>query len=140
MPGIVLVSHGNLAVALLKTLEMIMGQQDGVEAVGLHIGEGMESFRERVREAVLKVYDGEGVLIFADLFGGTPFNSCAGLIATREITIPLDIVTGMNLPMVIEACTHKRKKSLKELVEAVKSVAVSGIKFYSDLMGGKIFG
>ncbi|WP_422445630.1 PTS sugar transporter subunit IIA [Thermoanaerobacterium sp. DL9XJH110] len=134
MPGVLLVSHGNLAQELLKTVEMIMGPQDGVEAVGLYPGEGMEFFRDRVSRAISKINDGRGVLIFADLFGGTPFNSCVSLVTDKGFKTPVDIVTGMNLPMVIEACTFKNIKNLTELGEAVKAVVTSGVKFFSDLL------
>jgi PTS system mannose-specific IIA component len=131
--GIVLISHGNLAAEMRSTLEIIMGPQRALMAVGLQPGEGEESLEERIAAAISRVDDGMGVLLFVDLFGGTPFNTCLRLISSSETLVSVDIIAGMNLPMVMAACTYSRGRNLAELVNMVKEEAKRGIKVYSDL-------
>ncbi len=128
-----MISHGNLAAEMLCTLEMIMGPQRAIRAVGMQPGEGEDSLEERIAAAVSRVDDGMGVLLFVDLFGGSPFNACLRLISSSQIFIPVDIITGMNLPMIMEACVYSRGRSLPQLVGMVKRGARRGIRVYSDL-------
>ena len=98
MKGILLISHGPLAEGMLKTAEIFFGENiPQMKAVVLNTQEDPEDFRGRLQEAVKEVDTGEGVLVFADLLGGTPCNQSA-FVLNEQITV----LTGMNLPMVME--------------------------------------
>ncbi|TYP55487.1 PTS system mannose-specific IIA component [Thermosediminibacter litoriperuensis] len=129
-----MVSHCNLAPELHKTLETVMGVQQHIESVGLHPGESKENFKLRVVEAVSRVDRGRGVLILADLFGGTPCNACFELIGSELRNARIDILTGLNLPMAVKACRARHVKSLKELVSVVKKAATEGVMSYAEML------
>ncbi|ADL07337.1 PTS sugar transporter subunit IIA [Thermosediminibacter oceani] len=134
MVGIVMVSHCNLAPELHKTLETVMGVQQNLESVGLHPGESKENFKLRVAEAVSRVNSGNGVLILADLFGGTPCNACFELMGSEFKNAKIDVITGLNLPMAVQACRESCAKNLKELVDIVKKAARDSVMSYSDML------
>ena len=101
MIGILVVTHGNLGKELLKSAELIVGTQNNTLALGLFHGDSIDQFREKVIDAVESLDDGDGVLIFADLYGGSPSNIIAlsmKEICERHIT---ECITGVNLPMVL---------------------------------------
>lgn len=133
MPGVLMVSHGNLAQEFLKTVEMITGPQEGIEAVGLYPGEGIEVLRRKVSEGILRIDKGDGVLIFVDMFGGTPSNTCISLMVSERDRTLIEVIAGMNLPMVVEACTLKGDKNLREIVGAVRDVMKQSFKVGSEI-------
>lgn len=101
MVGIILASHGEFANGIKQSSEMIFGQQPDVQAVCLYPNEGPDDFRKKLEEAISTLSDQNQVLILCDLWGGTPFNQSSAVIKGHEDTWA--IVTGMNLPMIIEA-------------------------------------
>lgn len=105
MVGIILASHGEFANGIKQSSEMIFGQQPDVQAVILLPSEGPEAFRAKLDEAIASLSDQEQVLILCDLWGGTPFNQSSAAIKGHEDTWA--IVTGMNLPMLIEAYAQR---------------------------------
>lgn len=100
MVGIVLASHGDLAAGLRQTSSMVFGDQEDVAVVSLKPSMGPEDFRKELDAAVAKLSDPDQVLILADLWGGTPFNQSTAAIEGHDSWA---IVTGVNLPMLIEA-------------------------------------
>ena len=105
MVGILIASHGDFAKGIKMSAEMIFGQQDNVAAVTLQPTEGPDDIRKKMEVAIATFEDPEQVLILCDLFGGTPFNQANGLIHGHEDTWA--ILTGMNLPMLIEALASR---------------------------------
>lgn len=103
MIGVVLAAHGDVAPALLKAAEAIVGPLERVEAISLGSGSGPQEMRTRVLDAVQHVSDGSGVLILCDMFGGTPSNVCLSC----EAGTPVEVVTGVNLPMVLKLSTAR---------------------------------
>jgi PTS system mannose-specific IIA component len=99
MVGFVVASHGRLAEELLTTARQIVGEVPHAIAVTIEAGTPHETIRARVREAVKAVDEGQGVLVFADLLGGTPCNQSLTLCATSA----LEVITGVNLPLLIKA-------------------------------------
>ena len=98
MQGILLISHGPLAEGMLKTAEIFFGENiPQMKALVLNTQDDPEDFRGRLQAAVDEVNTGEGVLVFADLLGGTPCNQSA-FVLNEKVTV----LTGMNLPMVME--------------------------------------
>ena len=81
MIGILLVSHGRMAEGMLDSLELIMGSCDQMHTVSLCAGEDFESFRAKVMEAIRQLDSGDGVLVFVDLYGASPFNASVYAVA-----------------------------------------------------------
>ena len=131
MVGLIIVSHGELGTYLLKAAEMIAGTQEGVATVSLVPEDSPESFQERMSSAIESVDTGEGVLVLADLCGGTPWNCTCVL--SREET--LDSLTGVNLPMLLEILmTRPTGASVQELVELGETSGKAGIVSLSRLL------
>lgn len=124
MYSLVVVSHGNLAEQMVKTSEMILGKQDGLESLCLQPGECKEDFENRL-EKKLNKYKGREILVLADLYGGTPFNSTMTHVLKGGHNISL--LTGVNLPMIIQALLSKEEK-ICEVIEEIKNAAVQGIQ------------
>jgi PTS system mannose-specific IIA component len=102
MVGLVVATHGKLAEELLRTAEGIVGPLEQCEAVSVGAGSSMEDARTRLGEAVHRVDKGEGVLVLTDMFGGTPAN-----LALTFLDEKLEVVTGVNLPMILKLATAR---------------------------------
>ncbi|WP_300278535.1 mannose/fructose/sorbose PTS transporter subunit IIA [Peptacetobacter sp.] len=101
MVGIILASHGDFANGILQSVSMIFGEQQDVKAVTLQPSEGPDDLKAKIEEAIATFENPEEVLFLVDLWSGTPFNQANGLLAGHEDKWA--IVTGLNLPMLIEA-------------------------------------
>ncbi|MCD4671067.1 MAG: PTS sugar transporter subunit IIA [Anaerolineaceae bacterium] len=125
MIGVVIAAHGSLSTSLMESTSMILGDMEQVETVSLVIGDSLEGLIERVRDAVNAVNTGEGVVIFLDLFGGTPSNASALL--TQEMD-NVFAVTGVNFPMLAETFTMRPGvKSPQELVDIAVNAGKNSI-------------
>jgi len=115
--GIVIVGHNRLSSALLTAAKEIMKVKSGVMPMSYSRKERYKDFTERLRNAIEEVSDGDGVLVLTDMYGDTPTNAVLPLI--KEM--PIEVVTGVNLPMLLEALTHREEMTLSELAEKVES-------------------
>lgn len=114
MIGLLLVAHNPLAGALLRTAEGILGPcPEGVEALDLALDESPEHFRARVREALRALSSPKGVLILADLVGGTPYQVALGVLQDKSVGRSA-LVAGMSLPMLLEALAQRATASSAE--------------------------
>ena len=109
--GGIIVSHGQLANELLAAAEAVVGDLSNITAVSIGWHDDVELARDEISRAIKKVSNGAGVLVLTDMFGGTPTNISAMFLAENE----LEIVTGVNLPMVIKLATVNGPITLKEL-------------------------
>lgn len=126
MIGIVLASHGDFAKGIQMSAEMIFGQQEKLMAVCLQPSEGPEDIRKKIEDAIASFQE-EQILILCDLFGGTPFNQANGLIHGHEESWA--IVTGMNLPMVIEALASRLSmETAHEVASHIITTAKEGVR------------
>ena len=134
MIGLVLVSHGKLAEGLIDAMQMITGEQQAVRAIGLLETEDVEGLMDKILQAVNEVDSGEGVLIMVDLFGASPFNASARL----ALTYPdrsLEVVTGVNLPMLLKLSTARAEKmTVQAAAELLASHAQKNITLASALL------
>ncbi len=112
MIGIVLVSHCHLAQEFAKALEHVVGKQEQFITIGLFPQDDMEIKREEILKAVQSVESGEGVVILTDMFGGTPSNLAHSLLDGKNV----EIVAGVNLPLLIKLISVRRSKPLSEAV------------------------
>lgn len=109
MIGMVLIGHGMVAHSLLAAMEYILGPQQQVTALGLHPGDDLQARRQAIRAAIARVDDGKGAIILTDMVGSTPAN------LSRECLDELPqvrVLTGMNLPMLIECAGARRQETL----------------------------
>jgi PTS system mannose-specific IIA component len=118
MIGVVIVTHGSLASALLGTVELIMGKQEQVMAVAFEVGQAVVDLQTRVAEAVAQVDSGHGTLILVDILGGSPYNASAMLVMEQR---NIEMITGVNLPMLFEVLPVRTGK-----LTSVADVALSG--------------
>jgi mannose/fructose/sorbose-specific phosphotransferase system IIA component len=121
--GVLIVTHGRLGEALLEAAAMLVSESACLRAVGFQPGEGVEDLDAKVRAALAELAPNDGVLCLADLPGGSPARVLGGLVFERP---DLELVTGANLPMLVEILLLRKELSLKELVQhAVQSGAGS---------------
>ena len=122
IPMLLVVTHGSFGKEIIKSAEMIIGKQENLKAVSLLPGMDMEEFLAKVRSELEAAP--EGSLVLCDLFGGTPSNVTASLLAAHAVCA----VTGLNLAMLIEACTMRASMKGKTLAEAVLAAAAAGCR------------
>jgi PTS system mannose-specific IIA component len=115
MLGLLVVSHGRLAEELVNAVRTIVGPVDGLEAVSIGWNDEVEESSRRIVEAVRRVDCGQGVLLFTDMFGGTPTNLALSLHEQGKI----EIVTGVNLPMLIKFANLREQLELHEAAERI---------------------
>lgn len=130
MISILVVSHGALAEGMLDAMQMITGPQEKVLALGLKETEAPEDLIDRIREAADALDDGDGVLIMVDLYGATPFNSSSRLFMASSH--PIEVVTGVNLPMLVEIVMSREGVSLADLLQQAYQAGQEGIKLLPD--------
>jgi mannose/fructose/sorbose-specific phosphotransferase system IIA component len=114
MINVVVVTHGDFGQALVRAAEMIVGPQENVKTVALLPEESPAGFGDKL-DAALADLDGQDILLLIDLFGGTPCN-----VSSRRVLEPnVEVITGMNMAMLIEALTSRDGTPLSELVVQV---------------------
>ena len=135
MIGIVLVSHARLAQELAETLEHVVGQQNQLESVSLFPNDDIEAKREEILEAVHRVEKGKGVVILTDMFGGTPSNLAHSLLEGRNV----EIVAGMNLPLLIKLASVRKTKPIHEAVLLAQEAGRKYIQIASHILNDSYF-
>jgi PTS system mannose-specific IIA component len=125
MVGVLIITHGPLASALLESSAMLIGKNDHVETLSLAEGCDMTELNSRILESVQRLDTGSGVLILTDLFAGTPSNLV--LRAYRSIKTKCECISGTNLPMVLEAL-EDRERSLDEIKKSIISEGKDAIR------------
>jgi len=134
MIGILIVCHGDLAEGLLNSMSLIIGEQEKIEAIGLYEGDSIDKLPERVEQKIGKLKSQEGVLIFVDIIGASPFNVCARVIHETPDQ-KLALLTGVNLPMLLEgAMKRENDLSLEELTQEIKEIGKDQIKTLSEFL------
>jgi PTS system mannose-specific IIA component len=131
MIGIVLVSHGEMALGMLDAARMIVGEQERTLAVSLNEMDDVEGLMDRIAAAVDEVDMGDGVLLLVDAFGASPFNASARLAMQRKNT---EVITGMNLPMLLELAVQRDGQSLDGLVQIALEAGKSSIRTLTETL------
>src|SRR6478672_1422530 len=126
----VIVTHGQLASELLAAAEMIIGPISYITAVSIGWHDDVDAARDEVQRAILRVSQGAGVLLLTDMFGGTPTNIASMFLEDGNI----EVVTGVNLPMVIKLASHETSGSLIETARRVCDLGRQGIYLAGDLL------
>ena len=130
MIGALIVTHGNVATELVKATEAIEGHLEHFEAVGLDWGDPVEAATERIR-AALERFKPHNVIIFTDMFGGTPSNLSLSFHEPERV----EIITGVNLPMLIKfASLRSADQSLGTTAQMVRDRGARSIRVASEVL------
>ncbi len=131
MVGLVVATHGHLAQELVTTAESIVGKLAAVATCSIETGLSLEEIRTRMSGAIASVDTGDGVIVLADLFGGTPCNQSLTLSRDHH----LEVLTGVNLPMLLKASSLRAEAlPLPELAEALTQYGQKNITCASALL------
>jgi PTS system mannose-specific IIA component len=126
----VIVTHGHLAGELLAAAEMIIGSISHITAISIGWHDDVEAAHNEIERAIARVSQGRGVLLLTDMFGGTPTNIAAMFLAEGEV----EVVTGVNLPMVIKLASQTEEESLDSIARRVRDQGQEGIYLAGDLL------
>ena len=127
MIAVIIGTHGMFSEEILKSAEMIFGTQENVGSVTFEPGEGVENLVEKYNNLISELDSTDGVLFMVDLFGGSPFNA-ASMIAMK--TDNVEIVTGVNLPMILEVLGSRDFSSLSELLAIAENSGKEAVKVF----------
>ena len=134
MIGALIVTHGNLAYELLNAAQKIESNVGVIEAVPLEWTDSVDEAREKIRQALERIGTDRGVIIFTDMFGGTPSNISLSFLEKDRV----EIVTGVNLPMVVKFATMQNEaKDLATLAHVISEKGSKAIRVASDLLSAE---
>ena len=128
----VIVSHGQVANELLSAAETIIGSFKHITAVSIGWHDDVEAAKNEIRRAVERVSEGGGVLLMTDMFGGTPTNIASMFLQQGAV----EVVTGVNLPMVIKLAGLQPGVPLEEVARLVRDQGRQGIYLAGELLAG----
>ncbi len=131
MIGLVLVTHGNLAVEFVTAMEHVVGPQAAVASICIGPDDDMEVRRADIAAAITTVEAGRGVIILTDLFGGTPSNLAISLLQTGRV----EVIAGINLPMLIRLESARKTMSVVNAVAAAREAGRKYITVASEVLG-----
>jgi PTS system mannose-specific IIA component len=127
----ILVTHGRLAEEFVKAMEHVVGRQENVATVCIGPQDDVEARRKEIAKAIKQVDTGEGVVILTDLFGGTPSNLAISLLAEGRV----EVIAGINLPMLIRLAGARDKMKIGEAVAAAREAGRNYITVASEFLG-----
>ena len=130
MVAIIIGTHGSFSKQILRSAQMIYGKQENVLSVTFETGEGVDDLVLKYKNELAKLDRSDGVLFLVDLFGGSPFNAASRIVSTNE---DMDIVTGVNLPMLLEVYGARNSSSIEELVSIGKQAGSDGIRSLKEV-------
>ena len=130
MIGLILVTHGKLASEFLVALEHVVGPQKNVATICIGPHDDMEARRHEIAAAIKTVDTGKGVIILSDLFGGTPSNLAISLLDSGCV----EVIAGVNLPMLIRLDSARKNLDVKEAVAAAREAGRKYISVASEVL------
>jgi PTS system mannose-specific IIA component len=126
----VVVTHGRFATELLAAAEMIIGPISHIAAVSIGWHDDVDAASDEIERAISRVSEGRGVLLLTDMFGGTPTNIASMFLKEGEV----EVVTGVNLPMVVKLANQTVEESLADLARRVRNQGREGIYLAGELL------
>ena len=133
MTGILVVTHANLASTLIETLEFILGkEQEKLLPISIDIKEDPDSLRKKIKQGISKVMSDNGVLIFTDMFGGTPSNRAYSFLEEGKV----EVISGVNLPLLLKAVTARKKMDMDALTTSLVEHGKRSISLASGILKG----
>ena len=131
MVGVLVVSHGRLADALISSVESLVGKLQRIRGVSIWPKDKEEEIKDQIQKKMAEVEDGDGVVILTDILGGTPTNLSLSLLEDEKI----EVVTGVNMPMLMTLLSYRKGKSLREISKLVKKSGRRSITLAKGLLG-----
>jgi PTS system mannose-specific IIA component len=133
MIGIVIVTHSHLGDALIDAAEFIIGTRpDNMVSVSINLNENVDKLREKIAKGIKKVDQKKGVLILTDMFGGTPSNLSYSFLEEGRV----EVISGVNLPILIKALNTQEKIELGEFAESLEAFGKKSISLASGILKG----
>jgi len=133
MIGIVIATHSQLGDALIDAAEFILGNRpETTVSVSINLNENVDKLRQKIVEGIKKVDQHEGVLILTDMFGGTPSNLSYSFLEEGRV----EVISGVNLPMLIKAVEAREKTQLSELAVDLEAFGKKSISLASGILKG----
>lgn len=130
MIGLLIVTHCDLGKEFLNAAEFIVGRLEGVEVISITQSSDSEKIRKTIEEKIKTLNKGKGVLILTDMFGGTPSNLSLSFLKDEAV----EVLTGVNLPMVIAIAQNRTRMSLSELAEKAQEAGKASISLAGKLL------
>ena len=132
MIGLVLVTHGQLAIEFRAALEHVVGRQTQFDTIAIGPEDDMERRRQDIIDAVKRVDDGAGVILLTDMFGGTPSNLAISVMEAGHV----EVIAGVNLPMLIKLASTRVEKPLATVVASAQEAGRKYINVASQVLAG----
>jgi len=133
MIGGIIVCHGRMAEELHNALTIILGEAPNIEAISIGWYDDVEESKKKINLSLKRVDQKNGVVIFTDMFGGTPSNLSFSFLKENQV----EIITGINLPMLIKFVSLQRSNNLKDVSKKVVDQGKKNIHLASALLGSK---
>jgi mannose PTS system EIIA component len=131
MIGLILVTHGKLAEEFVAAMQHVVGRQEAVATVCIGPNDDMEARRQEIAAAIAAVDGGAGAIVLTDLFGGTPSNLAISLMKAGKV----EVIAGINLPMLIRLAKARSCMGLAEAVTAARDAGRNYITVASEFLG-----
>jgi len=131
MVGVLVISHGVFAETLITEVQTLTGELPQVKGISIDPKDSQRTIRNRIRETMAEVDEGDGVMILTDVLGGTPTNLSLPFLRNRKV----QVVTGVNIPMVLALSSYRRGRSLEELCYLVKKSGRRSIIMVKETLG-----
>lgn len=133
MTGILLVTHADLGNALIDTVEFILGKRpENIDFISIDIKEDAESLRKKIQQGINHVKNEQGVIIFTDMFGGTPSNLSYSFLEEGMV----EVISGVNLPILLRAINIRGKMEISKLSTSLVDQGKKSISLASDILKG----
>jgi PTS system mannose-specific IIA component len=133
MIGLVLVTHGRLAVEFRAALEHVVGAQTQIETISIGPDDDVERRRQDIVDAVARVDSGSGVILLTDMFGGTPSNLAISVMEAGRV----EVIAGVNLPMLIKLASVRVEKPISACLTDAQEAGRKYINVASEVLNGK---
>ena len=133
MIGVLIVTHKELAEALMGVADLILGRQERVLGVSLDPEAPPETSRQQIQKSLAQVNNGNGVIILTDMLGGTPSNLTLSFLHEGKV----EVVTGVNLPMLLKLAQMREEKDLRAIALALQQSGQKGITVASEVLNKK---
>ena len=132
MIGTIVVSHGNIGLEMVRVARSIVTDAAPMAGVALEHDEDVSQMREKIRQAIREVDRGGGILLLSDMFGGTPSNLCLSFLQEGRI----EVITGVNLPMLIKLASFRGERSLAEIAAFIREYGQKNIALAGEVLKG----
>lgn len=132
MIGIVVVSHGMIGVEMVRVAHSIVKESSLMAGVALEHDENVDLIRKKISAAIQEVSQGDGVLLLTDMFGGTPANLALSFLEENKV----EVITGVNLPMIIKLANFREKKPLSEIAAFIRDYGQRNIALAGEVLKG----